>query len=150
MSDFDETKLMPFERFVILLYDRTSSATSVDAARMDLFTRKGRQIDALPPTRAALVQHTRRAIHQAGFVWGQMFQRSPNIPSPSLWGWRRNRDERWEPNWTELPEAASYSGLLQCSCKKGCSGRCKCRKAALKCTTLCQCGGKCGLNGSLN
>lgn len=147
-NQFDETKLATFEKFVILLYDRTCSETSIDAARMYLFTRKGRQIEAIPPTRAALYQHTKRAIHQAGFVWGQLHERSPDVPSPSLWGWRKNKDMSWEPHWTDLPEAASYSGLLKCLCKKGCSGRCKCLKAALKCTTLCQCGGMCGQNGT--
>ena len=118
-NEFDETKLAAFEKFVILLYDRTCSEASVDAARMFLFTRKGRQIEAIPPTRAALFQHTKRAIHQAGFIWVQMHERSPDVPSPSSSGWRRNKAMRWEPHWTELPEAASCSGLLQCSCKKG-------------------------------
>ena len=52
-NKFDETKLAAFEKFVVLLYDRTYSEASVDAARMFLFTRKGRQIEAIPPTRAA-------------------------------------------------------------------------------------------------
>ena len=68
--EFHETKLAAFEKFVVLLYDRTCSEASVDAARIFLFTRKGRQIEAIPPTRAALFQHTKRAIHQAGFIWG--------------------------------------------------------------------------------
>ena len=53
-NEFDETNLAAFEKFVVLLYDRTCSEASVDAARMFLFTRKGRQIEAIPPTRAAL------------------------------------------------------------------------------------------------
>ncbi len=48
----------PLERFVILLYDRTSSQESVNQARKQLFTQKGRTIDGLPPTKALLVQHT--------------------------------------------------------------------------------------------
>ena len=40
-------ELMPvIERFVILMYDRTS----VNEARKDLFMREGRTIDAIPPT----------------------------------------------------------------------------------------------------
>ena len=38
-NEFDETKLVAFEKFVVLLYDRTYSEASVDAARMFLFTR---------------------------------------------------------------------------------------------------------------
>jgi len=91
LTEFHETKLAAFEKFVVLLYDQTCSEASVDAARMFLFTRKGRQIEAIPPTRAALFHHTKRAIHQAGFIWGQMHQRSPDVPSPSSWGWRRKK-----------------------------------------------------------
>ena len=44
------------ERFTILLYDRTSDLASIDEARKHLFTKKGRAMDAIPPTKAALVQ----------------------------------------------------------------------------------------------
>ena len=71
-EEFDETKMAAFEKLVILCYDRTCSEISVDAARMYMFTTKARTIDAIPPTRAALFQHTKRAIRQAGFIWGQM------------------------------------------------------------------------------
>ena len=56
------------ERFVVLLYDRTSSKTSVNDARKQLFALKGRARDAIPPsrsTRVALVEHTKRAAYQA-------------------------------------------------------------------------------------
>ena len=36
------------ERFVILLYDRTSSHNSVKEARKQLFTQRGRAMDGLP------------------------------------------------------------------------------------------------------
>ena len=42
-----------------------------------------------------------------------------------------------------LPEASTASReLIHCDCKKGCTGRCKYKKAALKCTALCQCSGE--------
>lgn len=51
----------------------------------------------------------------------------------------------WEPLWTTLPQATdACRELLRCGCRKGCGGHCKCRKAALKCTSLCQCDGQCG------
>mgnify|MGYP006896106998 CR=1 FL=1 len=46
------------QRFTVLMYDRTSSCTTVNAARKDLFTRKGRNIESIPPTADALLQHT--------------------------------------------------------------------------------------------
>ena len=42
-----------------------------------------------------------------------------------------------------LPEASTASReLIHCGCKKGCTGYCKCKKAAFKCTALCQCRGE--------
>ena len=55
-----------------------------------------------------------------------------------------------KPMWTTLPEASTASReLLRCGCKKACAGRCKCYKAALKCTALCQCGGECHIGNEI-
>ena len=133
------------ERFVILLYDQTSAEISVNHARRQLSTKKGRKIDALPPTQAALTEHTKRAAYQAGYVWGQMLVAEPELPSPSDWGWKKNAVDEWEVQWTLLPEAGqACRELLRCGCKKGCRNQCKCRKAALQCTALCLCDGHCG------
>ena len=45
-----DDSLDTLEHFVVLLYDRTSSHEHVNDARKQLFTKKGRAIDALPPT----------------------------------------------------------------------------------------------------
>ena len=55
--------LGPLERFVVLLYDRTSSQEFISGATKQLFTEKGRAIDGLPPAQAALLQHTKRAAY---------------------------------------------------------------------------------------
>ena len=122
-----------------------SDETTVDSARKHMFTLKARPIDAIPPTRAALLQHARRATYQGGRVWGQAQVRDPDLPSPESWGWSKNPTRGWEPMWTLLPEAAvSCSELLRCGCKKGCRGLCKYYvKANLKCTSLCHCCGNC-------
>ena len=53
------TSAMPIlDRYTVLMYDPTSTCTTVNAARKDLFTRKARDIEALPPTSDALLQHT--------------------------------------------------------------------------------------------
>lgn len=59
------------ERYVILMYDRASTSSSVNEARKVLFTRKGRLIDNIPPPADALLQHTKRAAYQAGHCWAQ-------------------------------------------------------------------------------
>lgn len=60
------------ERYVILLYDHTSTQGCVNQAQKELFTQKGRTMDGIPPTQAALLQHTKRAAYQAGHCWGQV------------------------------------------------------------------------------
>ncbi len=94
------------ERFTILLYNRTSGLMSIDDARKQLFTKKGRAMDAIPPTRAALIiQHVKRAIYQGGHCWGKALQVSLNIPSPQNWGW--TDPHSWKPLWTTFPEAGT-------------------------------------------
>ena len=66
-----ENWLSPLERFVVHLYDRTSSQEFLNGARKQLFTQKGRAIDGLPPTQAVFLQHTKRAAYQAGHCWVQ-------------------------------------------------------------------------------
>ncbi len=54
------------ERFVILLYDKTSICTDINDARKQLFTKKGRAMERLPPSHSALLQHILRAVYQGG------------------------------------------------------------------------------------
>ena len=132
------------EHFVILLYDRTSTDVNINDARKQLFSHKGRQMDGLPPTQAALIEHIKRAAYQAGHTWAQMFVTTPEIPSPSEWGWQEITGGGWEVKWTSIPEASKVCReLIRCGCKKGCRKHCKCVKAALQCTALCICGGVC-------
>ena len=131
------------ERFVILMYDRTSTKVNVNDARMQLFCQKGRVFEAIPPTQAALLQHTKRAVYQAGHCWGQTLLVRPHLPSPSEWGWVLETDG-WQPFWTNLPEVtASCQQLVKCGCSKGCRGNCSCKKSNLKCTALCSCSDEC-------
>ena len=131
------------ERFVILLFDRTSTHTKVDRARMKLFPRR-KSVQQLPPTRAALVEHVKRAVYQGGHIWGNTLSPDPVLPSPTDWGWVKTTDGMYEPHWTTLPQASkSCFELISCGCKSGCSKRCRCKKAALQCTGLCFCEGEC-------
>ena len=47
------------DRFLILLYDRTSTATNIDKAPRELFAKES-NIQLIPPISAALKQHVRR------------------------------------------------------------------------------------------
>ena len=90
---------------MVLLYDRTSNFECVNQARKQLFTQKGRSIEGIPPSKAALIQHTKRATYQAGYRWGHVMIEAPELPSPSDWGWTRKEPNGWEVCWITLPEA---------------------------------------------
>ena len=99
-----ENWLGPLERFEVLLYDLTSSQECVNGARKQLLTQKCIAIDDLPPTKAALIQHTKRTAYQAGHSWAQTMIATPELPSPSEWGWNRNENGGWKICWSTLHE----------------------------------------------
>ncbi len=134
--------LAEIERFVVLLYSRSSGLSKVNEARRDLFS-KARPLEHIPPTQSALLQHVKRSTLQGGHCWGQTLIAQPELPSPADWGWVKSKNG-WTPLWSSLPTAAQACyELVSCGCKKACSGRCKCTKASFQCTALCQCGGTC-------
>ncbi|CAC5371326.1 unnamed protein product [Mytilus coruscus] len=71
------------ERFVVAMYDRFSDIYKIDKARLELFVRKQRSYDSIPPTEVALIQHVRRAAYQAGCIWGQSTIYLMETESPS-------------------------------------------------------------------
>ena len=58
-NDISESTLSVLERFVVLLYDRTSDHENVNDARKWLFTKISRTLKNIPPTQAALRQHVK-------------------------------------------------------------------------------------------
>ena len=88
------------ERYVTIMYDRTSTCMKVNDARRDLFTRKGRDIEAIPPTSDALRQHAKRSTYLASHCWGNSLVPSPLVPCPSEWGWVKVANDMWAPLWT--------------------------------------------------
>ena len=133
----DDTEML--EKFVVMMYDRSSSTEAVDDARLELFARKQRSYEAIPPTRAALVQHIRRAAYQAACIWSRALVCQPEEESPAEWGWKQEGD-CWSILWSALPSVAqSCQQLTKCQCKMQCRGRCKCYKFGLNCTAMCSC-----------
>lgn len=127
------------ERFVVILYDRTCQCQGVNEARKNLFSKKGKPLESIPPTQSALLEHTKRASLQAGHCWGQALKLQPKLPSPGDWGWTQTANG-WQPFWTAIPSITECCReLTRCGCKKNCTGRCSCFKAELSCTALCSC-----------
>lgn len=135
--------LSVLERFIVLLYDRTSDCTDLDSSRKQLFTKRNRTLEHLPPTSNAFEQHVKRTVFQSTHCWSYCLKQHMPVIDPGLWGWNR-QDDRWMPVWMTIPEVSEMCReLIHCCCKKACATRCKCVKANLPCTGLCQCDGEC-------
>ncbi len=85
-TEVSEGSILLLERFVVLMYDRTSESMRVNDARKQLFSRKSRTLDNFPPTQAALKQHIKWTFYQAN-RWNQALVMDPEMPEPSDWGW---------------------------------------------------------------
>ena len=137
--------LPTIERYIVIMYDRGISESHVNSARQVLFTKKRREIENIPQTQDALIQHLLRVSYQAGHVWSQSLVKQPFIPSPEEFGWTRETSSRsisWKPKWLTLPPAVdARHATIRCGCVKGCKGQCRCFKAELPYTKLCKCGG---------
>ena len=83
----EQLQLPTLERYVIIMYDRSNTCKEVNEARRDLFTRKGIDIEGIPPMADALRLHTKRCAYQAGHCWGKALVPSHPLPCPSEWGW---------------------------------------------------------------
>lgn len=65
------------------------TTSSTNNARLDLFARKQRYYNAVPPSWAALIEHIKRLILQAGPTWSHALCRNQQLPSSSRWGWKK-------------------------------------------------------------
>ena len=94
------------------------------------------QLEALPPTSSALIQHIFRVYHSVQQFTGNDITAT---------------DCRWiKKNGTLYPvlthKAIAPDNLLEmisCGCKSGCTRNCDCRKISIHCTTMCkECNGR--------
>eukprot|EP00734_Pompholyxophrys_sp_LG126_P000123 Pompholyxophrys_sp_v1_NODE_11_length_5290_cov_18.520778.p5 type:complete len:143 gc:universal NODE_11_length_5290_cov_18.520778:4240-4668(+) len=137
----DSSYFALIEKFVVVAYDKGSDSNSVNETRQRLFCQENRDIERIPPTQAALFQHTLRAIYQAG-VWVRSDLAESKLSSPDEWGWCLI-DGKWSPVWSNEFDMSQASGaFIKCGCKTtdGCKKKqCKCKKHQLSCTELCKC-----------
>ena len=125
------------EKFVVIMYDKSSTATCANIARLDMFARKQRPSQAIPPTRSASLQHVKRAAYHAGCIWSQSTLCQPEAQSPADWGWAKNGD-LWNVVWIMFPPIVeSCQQATKRGCKSECHGRCKWYRFGLSCTVLC-------------
>ena len=129
------------EHFVVALYCSTFDGNQVNGARRYLFTR-GKALENIPPTAAALHEHVKRSALQAR-KWYHCLEATRVEQDPEDWGWMKEGND-YIPLWSQLPEVSQVSiALVRCGCTRCLNGRCQCRGNGLKCTELCGCHAKC-------
>lgn len=116
------------------------TATTVNDARYNAFTKGKFGEDCLPPNKDALLLHITRANYVA-YIWRRCL--SPTIDAPDFCnhGWQVDESGDVRVKWLScLPAMDNILESASCNCKTGCKNRrCKCKKEDLTCTELCGC-----------
>lgn len=135
--DIPDDAIRIIERLVILLHDQQMHRYG--QVQKETLCKKNNVL-LVSPKMAALEEHVKKAVYQGGQVWGQILLPAPELPRPTNWGWSRTGEGQYTPYWSRLTEEAAHSCIEQvsCKCKNGRVGCCKCKKAGLKCTDLCE------------
>jgi len=128
------------EKFVVQVYSYNSfKYPSVAKLRYFLFRTKGSEGDKLPPTKAALLQHNKRA---RTFATIALSYSDPSPTQPELIGngWVLINGVRVSHMTELLPAPSEILELVKCGCKTGCvKNTCTCRRHNMVCTDICQC-----------
>ena len=92
-----------FEEFVCRLYQPKTKETSVSRLRWNMFKQSQAEAERLPPTPAALRQHTLRAHYQC-MIWCSDIIPIVDLPDPTSYGWC-STDGQLTPTVTNLKPA---------------------------------------------
>lgn len=134
-----ENSMVLIERFVVLLYFWAIELSNINEANQQVFFRKSKSLESIPPTEAASKQHTLKAAFQGVYVLSQSLEKD----SAFEWEWDA-ACSRWAQNWITFQQAHDMCyEMIYCKYNKSCRGLCKCSKTQLKCTALCSCEGDC-------
>jgi hypothetical protein len=133
----EDNKLL--EEFVCRLYQPKTKETSVSQVRWNMFKQNQAEAERLPPTLAALHQHTLRTYYQC-IVWCNDIVSTVDLPEPTSYGWS-NSDGYLSPVVTDLkPTPEAIVERVRCKCKAGrCTGQCSCRLAGMVSTQMYRC-----------
>ena len=83
MADpISDMTLEVIERFVVLMYSRTSDLSRVNDARKQLLAQKSRSLENIPPTQATLEQYLTHARYQCN-CWNMCLSPDPRLPDPA-------------------------------------------------------------------
>ena len=138
-TDISAQDFEMLEKFVCVMYDRSTPVHRVKAARRHLFTKRDCDYEHIPPTQNVLELHGYRSVYVGGHMWGNALCRMLKLPSPALWKWKFVEGV-WKVIWMSIDPLSKECRLTnKCRCTKSCDGNCGCFKSKLKCTPLCTC-----------
>ena len=166
--DFDKSDICRLERFIVLLYDGSSTLEDVGCLQrredrliqyhqqeMHSFNTFGEQPVKLASLHSSFqlkstfqfnqgVQHNRFGCYVTIFrhVWRQSLQKTQVLPDILQWGWKNGINGPEPLRMTQSDAEKNLRKLKRCNCANGCNARCTCPKFDLPCTELCLCNGK--------
>ena len=124
--------------FVCHLYSHDVTDGDVNTVRINIFCRKTRDVERIPPTKDALALHLLRSVYQAS-IWVSACSSHIDLPRLEDHGWVV-KDGKVEPLWITKPIIKDVFQLdVKCHWTKGRCVSCKYSNAGLKCTRLCTC-----------
>ena len=87
----------------------------------------------LPPSRASLLQHVKRACYQSGYLWRESLENF-DLPDAQLWGWVLGSDGFYVPHWmSETSSVDMEEFIATCKCYSQKCKTCKCSRTKIKC-----------------
>ena len=136
-------QLDSIEKFVVEVYYPNKKTVKLILKRKEHFTRLADpNLRNIPVSRKGLLEHTRRACLQAGWLWREG-KSNVAAQDPTNWGWTKS-DGKFVPKWHTLDEDTDVLKVIQvCNCKKALCKKCKCTTNNMACLPFCACQQKC-------
>lgn len=136
--------MLKAESFVCKMYKPGTTHECIQSVRSEMFRSIKKNLDNIPPTQDALVQHLKRA-HLQTYIWRQSLVSKPDIPLPINCGWKLENDVLLPLFLTKNPVHPSTIQLITCGCtESGCkcqNKKCSCTNRGLRCSGSCKCSG---------
>ncbi|GBM31000.1 hypothetical protein AVEN_69239-1 [Araneus ventricosus] len=121
--------------FLLLCMGGDPATQNLDELRYHSFVKAAAKtkfnLARLPPTTDAAQLHAMRSYHQVQTWLG-------NEKDPLKWGWMHTPSGLFRKKSEKDPAPESLLQCISCTCKKGCTNACGCRKAGLHCSLLCK------------
>ena len=151
-DDIQESEIDAVSQFVLKKY-KARGGNDLTAGRLDIIQHTApSSMRLLPPSRSALIQHLRRSVYVARWIWGRAFLAQPQYPNPVNWGWSKaSPTSKLTTVWTTLTgdyKTLTAAVMKRCTCSSKCqrTGKVKCNKCSCTRDNM-NCYGRCGCRG---